>query len=101
MREAGMPDERQRISTGSPYERRYGYSRAVRVGSQVFVGMTAAIDAEGAPLAPGDGAAQVRHILRIIARALADAGAALEDVVRTRIVLADMAQYDAVLKAHG
>ena len=92
--------DRQLISSGAAFEDRVGYSRAVRVGDRVWVSGTA-------PIMPGDadpppGAyEQARVCLGIIARALADAGASLDDVVRTRIFLTDPANVDEVGRAHG
>jgi enamine deaminase RidA (YjgF/YER057c/UK114 family) len=88
------------VSSGSPYEPIIGFSRAVRVGRIVAVGGTAAGSA-GRPVAIGDPAAQTRAILEIIAKALQDAGASLEDVVRTRTYLVDIAHWEAVGRVHG
>ena len=91
---------RQLISSGAAFEDRVGYSRAVRVGSLVWVAGTA-------PIMPGDadpptGAyEQAKVCLAIIERALAEAGAALDDVVRTRIYVTDAAHIDQVGRAHG
>jgi enamine deaminase RidA (YjgF/YER057c/UK114 family) len=92
--------ERQRISSGAAFEERVGYSRAVRVGNHVWVSGTA-------PIMPGDddppaGAyEQAQVCLLIIERALLDAGASLDDVVRTRIYVTDAALIDQVGRAHG
>lgn len=94
-----MP-ERQLVSSGGPFERKYGYSRAVRVGDRVFVAGTAAFK-DGAPVAPGDAAAQTRHILGVMAAALEEAGASLEDVTRYRIFVTDMSVYDEVGQEFG
>ncbi|PRY10783.1 Rid family hydrolase [Kineococcus rhizosphaerae] len=84
---------RQNVSGGSPYEPVLGYSRAVKVGAQVFVAGTTA---------PGeDAAAQARAALATIAGALEQAGATLSDVVRTRVFLTDIADFDAVGAVHG
>jgi enamine deaminase RidA (YjgF/YER057c/UK114 family) len=88
------------VSSGSAYEPIIGFSRAVRVGNIVAVGGTAAGSA-GKPVAIGDPAAQTRAILEIIAKALQDAGASLEDVVRTRTYLVDIAHWEAVGRVHG
>ena len=88
------------ISSGSPYEPIVGFSRAVRVGNFVAVSGTPA-GSSGKPVAIGDPAAQTRAILETIAKALADAGASLKDVVRTRVYLVDMAHFDAVGRIHG
>jgi enamine deaminase RidA (YjgF/YER057c/UK114 family) len=92
---------RQNISTGTPWEAMAGYSRAVRVGDQVYVSGTTASDASGAVQHPGDPAGQTRYILQKIAGALAEAGASLEDVVRTRIFVRNIADWPAVARAHG
>jgi enamine deaminase RidA (YjgF/YER057c/UK114 family) len=88
------------VSSGSPYEPIIGFSRAVRVGNIVAVSGTTA-GSSGKPVAIGDPAAQTRAILETIAKALANAGANLEDVVRTRVYLVDMGHFDAVGRVHG
>jgi enamine deaminase RidA (YjgF/YER057c/UK114 family) len=90
-----MPAKRQLVSSGGPFERRYGYSRAVRVGDRVFVAGTAAFK-DGVPFAPGDSRAQTRHILGVIERALEEAGASIGDVTRYRVYVTDMGDYAAV-----
>jgi enamine deaminase RidA (YjgF/YER057c/UK114 family) len=92
--------DRQRISSGAAFEDRVGYSRAVRVGRQVWVSGTA-------PIMPGDADPpedvyeQARICLEIIGRALAEAGASLDEVVRTRIFVTRAEDIDAVGRAHG
>jgi enamine deaminase RidA (YjgF/YER057c/UK114 family) len=92
--------ERQRIASGAALEGRYGYSRAVRVGGHVWVAGTA-------PIMPGDADPpptpyeQAQVCLGIIERALAEAGASLADVVRTRIYVTDAAHAAEVGRAHG
>jgi enamine deaminase RidA (YjgF/YER057c/UK114 family) len=88
------------VSSGSPYEPVVGFSRAVRVGNIVAVAGTTA-GSSGKPVAIGDPAAQTRAILDTIAKALADAGASLKDVVRTRVYLVNLAHFDAVGRVHG
>jgi enamine deaminase RidA (YjgF/YER057c/UK114 family) len=90
-----MGARRQLVSSGGPLEAKFGYSRAVRVGDHVAVAGTAAIK-NGAPFAPGDPAAQTRYILEVIARALAEAGASMTDVVRYRVFVTDIADFEAV-----
>ncbi len=92
--------ERILVTSGSPYEPVIGFSRAVRVGNIVAVGGTTA-GSGGKPVAVGDPAAQTKAILEIIAQALADAGARLDDVIRTRIYLTDIAHWEAVGRVHG
>jgi enamine deaminase RidA (YjgF/YER057c/UK114 family) len=91
---------RQRISSGAAFEQRVGYSRAVRVGRHVWVSGTAPI-MPGDADPPADAYAQAQVCLEIIGRALAEAGATFEDVVRTRIYVTDAADIDAVGRAHA
>jgi len=90
---------RKNISTGSKWEPIIGYSRAVRVGNQVFVSGTTGTDATGQ--VAGDAYAQSKQALANIAAALAQAGASIENVVRTRIFMTDITQWEAAGKAHG
>ena len=90
-----MAARRQRVSSGGPFEARFGYSRAVRVGNHVAVAGTTAIK-DGAPFAPGDAGAQTRYVLEVIERALTEASATLDDVIRYRVFLTDIADYQAV-----
>jgi enamine deaminase RidA (YjgF/YER057c/UK114 family) len=92
--------ERRHVSSGSPYEPIVGFSRAVRVGERVCVAGTVSVMPKGAD-PPPDAGAQARRCLEIIGAALAEAGAAFEDVVRTRIFLVDTADFDAVGRVHG
>lgn len=91
--------ERKNISTGSKWEPIIGYSRAVRVGSHVFVSGTTGSDAAGK--VEGDTYAQTKQALANIASALAQSGASLENVVRTRIFMTDISKWEAAGKAHG
>lgn len=92
--------ERRLFSSGSAYEPRIGYSRAVRVGPFVFVSGTTASSPDG-PVGGDDAAAQAEEVLRRIGAVLEQAGAHLEDVVRTRIFLTSMDDFESVGRAHG
>ena len=92
---------RQLIRSGAPWEASVGYSRAVRQGPFVWVAGTTALDADGQLVGPGDAHAQALQCLANIEAALTQAGATIADVVRTRIYVTDMAQWDAIGRAHG
>jgi enamine deaminase RidA (YjgF/YER057c/UK114 family) len=92
--------ERRRIGSGSPYEPIVGFSRAVRVGSHVYVAGTAPIMPNGAE-PPRDAYGQMRRCLEIVLTALAEAGASAEDVVRTRIYLTRAEDWEEAGRAHG
>ncbi len=91
--------ERQRVSSGSPFEATIGFSRAVRAGNSVFVSGTAPIWPDGS--CDPDPGAQARRCLEIIVAALAEAGAGPGDVVRTRTFLVDVADAGPVGAVHG
>jgi len=92
--------DRRSTNSGSPFEARIGFARAVRVGSIIHVSGTAPVAADGQVVAPGDAYAQARYVLEIIERALEQLGARLDDVVRTRIYVTDISQWEAVGRAH-
>lgn len=91
---------RRLISSGSPYERVAGFSRAVVAGSHVHVAGTAPVMPDGAP-PPEDAYEQARRCLTIILDALSEAGARPEDVVRTRMYVTSAEHWDGVARAHG
>jgi enamine deaminase RidA (YjgF/YER057c/UK114 family) len=96
-----MSTKRQLISSGSPFEPRVGMSRAVRVGNWVSVSGTAPLGSDGRTVGRGDPAAQMRRCLEVVASALEKAGARLDDVVRTRILLTRIEDWEAVTRVHG
>lgn len=90
----------ERFGSGGRYERLVGYSRTVRAGDVVLVSGCTATSADGVVLGPGDPLTQAREALDACERALALAGAALADVVRTRIYVTDIAHWELVGRAH-
>ena len=93
--------DRRRISSGSPYEPKIGFSRAVRAGDTIYVSGTVAWDEDRRLVGEGDVYTQAKQAISNIEKALSEAGASLEDVVRTRIYVTDISRLDEVARAHG
>ncbi len=95
-----MPSDRQNISSGAKWEDIVGYSRAVRVGSRIYLTGTTAIDDKGELVGIGDAYKQTVQIIQNIERALKQAGATLENVVRTRMFVTDIQRWEEYGRAH-
>jgi len=92
---------RRNISSGSPWEKSVGYSRAVRIGNLIEVAGTTAVDDHGEVVGPNDPYRQATYALEKIGRALAEAGAGFENVIRTRMFVTDIGRWEEVGRAHG
>jgi enamine deaminase RidA (YjgF/YER057c/UK114 family) len=92
---------RKLVSSGSPFEQSVGFSRAVRVGSWIAVAGTAPIAQDGSVAHPGDAYGQTKRCLEIILRAIAEAGGTAEQVIRTRVMLTNIADWSEAARAHG
>ena len=93
--------KRINISSGTKWEEIVGYSRAVRIGDMIEVAGTTAVDENGQVVGPGDAAEQTRFILSKIEKALISAGATLNDVVRTRMFVTNIADWESIGRVHG
>ncbi|MDT7541792.1 MAG: hypothetical protein QOE33_1696 [Acidobacteriota bacterium] len=93
--------ERQRVSTGTKWEPIVGYSRAMRVGDRIYVTGTTATDEHGEIVGVGDAYEQAVQVIKNIERALAQLGARLEHVVRTRMFVTDISRWEEYGRAHG
>ena len=96
-----MTSERKRVFTNTPWEEKVGYCRAIRVGSQVFVSGTTASDEDGNVIAAGNAYKQTNYILEKISTALSSIGADLSDVVRSRMFVTNIADWQEVGRAHA
>jgi len=92
--------DRQRVYSGSPWEPKVGYCRAIRVGSHVFVTGTTAVGPDGKVVGPGDGYVQAKRCFEIIEKALGELGARLNEVVRTRLFVTDISRWQEYGRAH-
>lgn len=92
---------RRLVSSGAPWEAIVGYSRAVRVGSMIYVAGTTSADKDGNVIGVGDAFVQTQQILTIIEQALIEAGASMKNVVRTRMFVTDISLWEEIGRAHG
>ena len=92
---------KQKVSSGAPWESIVGYCRAVRTGPHIAVSGTAPVSDDGKVVGVGDPYRQAKRCIEIIAAALEQSGAGLDDVVRTRMYVTDISHWEAVGKAHG
>lgn len=93
--------ERQSVSTGTIWEQRYSYCRAIRYGERILVAGTTATDPDGNLVGPGDAAAQTHYIIDKMEQAINQLGGRLADVVRIRMYVSDMSHWEGVATAHG
>jgi isochorismate pyruvate lyase len=91
----------QRVFSGAPWEKRVGYCRAIKAGNQIFVTGTAAVADDGSVFAPGDAYGQTKRCFEIIEKAISELGAGLGNIVRTRMFVTDISQWQEYGRAHG
>ena len=96
-----MTQDRRRVSSSSPFEELFGFCRATRIGDRIHVAGTAPIGPDGSTVGVGDPAAQARRCFDIIGDALGELGGSYDDVVRTRMFLTDIDDWEAVGRVHG
>ena len=92
---------RKNISSGAPWESTIGYSRAVRIGNHIWVAGTTATNEHGEIVGKGNAAEQTRYVLQKIERALEEAGASLQNVVRTRLFVTNIGDWELIGRVHG
>jgi len=93
--------QRKNVSSGSPFEKPIGFSRAVRIGDVIAVSGTAPLLADGSTASKGDVYGQTKRCLEIMQKAVEEAGGNLKDVIRTRIMLVDISTWKKAAQAHG
>ena len=98
--QASLASTRQEISSGRPWELRYGYSRAVRIGPLFQSSLTSPADSNGRVVCPGDIYGQSRQALTILQAALAEAGMGFSDVIATRVYMLDTSRWEDAARAH-
>lgn len=96
-----MTHDRRRVSSASPFEKMFGFCRATRMGDRIYVAGTAPIGADGSTVGVGDPAAQARRCFDIIGAALRELGGSFDDVVRTRMFLTDIEDWEVIGRVHG
>ena len=92
---------RKNFSTGATWEPIVGYSRAVRIGNTIEVSGTCSVDLDGQPFAVGNAQSQTKRILEIICHAVEQLGGKKEDIIRTRMFVTDISQWESIGNAHG
>jgi enamine deaminase RidA (YjgF/YER057c/UK114 family) len=93
--------KRKNIPSGSPFEKTIGFSRAVRVGNIISVSGTAAIAPDGSTACPNDVYGQTKYCIQVMKKAIEEAGGRIENVVRTRIMMRDISNWEHAARAHG